>query len=230
VLKGRVTALGSVVVLMVLTAGAAGLSLATSTRASAALTLRQAVEATLASRSFTIDVTDNAYGIRSTEVFVYEAPNRCEYISYSNLPQVGREEPYRVLQTVTIGRSEYWRNDASDLWSRGQLVEPTFCANWQDAWLTPLLEGTESSESRDSFRSYTAPYVIQQASGPKWKYSKVATTVLRDGKVVSEDIVTSFVSPVDRLHDTVVAQEQVTLGAFGTSPPVVAPPASEVTG
>jgi hypothetical protein len=225
-----VTSLASVIVLVAMTTGAAGLSLATSIRVSAPVTLRGAVEATLASRSFTIDVTDSASGIRSTVIFVYEAPDRCEYMSYANLPQVGREEPYRVLQTVTIGRSEYWRNDASDLWSRGQLVEPTFCANWPDIWLTPLLEGTEVSGSRDSDRSYNAPNVVRQALGPVGKYAKVATTVVRDGKVVSEDIVTAVVNPTGRLHDTVVAQEQVTIGAFGVSPPVVAPPASDVTG
>lgn len=228
-LKGRVTALASVVLLAALTAGAAGLSLATSTPASAARTLRGAVEATLASRSFTIEVTDIASGIRSTEIFVYQAPDKCEYVSYAN-PQVGREEPYRVLQIVTIGRSEYWRNDASDLWSRGQLVEPTFCANWPEIWLTPLLEGTRVSGSTDNYRSYNEPYVVQQALGPAGKYAKVATTVICDGKVVSEDIVTAVVNPTGRLHDTVVAQEQVTIGAFGVSPPVVAPPASDVTG
>jgi hypothetical protein len=151
-------------------------------------------------------------------------------MSYANLPQVGREEPYRVLQTVTIGSSEYWRNDASDLWSRGQLVEPTFCANWPDIWLAPLLEGTKVSGSRDSYRSYTSSYVVQQALGSDGKYAKVATTVVRDGKVVSEDIVTVVVNPTGRVHDTVVAQEQVTIGAFGVSPPVVAPPASDVMG
>lgn len=159
---------------------------------------------------------------------MYEAPDRCEYISYANLPQVGQEEPYRVLQTVTIGRSEYWKNDASDLWSRGRLVLPTFCANWQDTWLTPLLAGAEVSGS-NTYRSYTAPS-LQQGLGPKGVYAKVATTVVRDGKVVSEDIVTSFVNPIDRLHDTVIAQEQLTIGAFGTSPPIAAPPESEVTG
>lgn len=224
------TSLASVVFLVVLTTGAAGLSSATSIRASAAVTLRGAVEATLSSWSFTIDVTDSASGIRSTDIFVYEAPNRCEYVSYANLPQVGREEPYRVLQTVTIGRSEYWRNDASDLWSSGQLVDPAFCANWPDIWLTPLLESAEVSGSRDSYRSYTAPYVVKQASGQEGKYAKVATTVLRDGKVVSEDIVTTVVNPTSQIHDTVVSQELVTIGAFGVSPPIVAPPLSDVTG
>jgi hypothetical protein len=225
-----VTALASVVVLVVLTTGAAGLSLATSGSASAAVTLRGAVEATLASRSFTIDVTDIASSVRSTEIFVYEAPDRCEYVSYANLPQVGREEPYRVLQTVTIGRSEYWRNDASDLWSRGQLVEQTFCAKWPDIWLAPLLESTEVSGARAGYRSYTERYVVKQASGPRGKYVKVETTVLRDGKVVSEDIVTAVANPTGPLHDTVVLQQQVTISAFGVSPPVVAPSPGDVAG
>jgi hypothetical protein len=232
VLKGRVTALTSVVVLVALSVGAAALSLTTGgpTRATAAGTLREAVDATLASRSFTINITDLEFGIRGTEIFVYEAPDRCEYTFYSNPTQVGREEPYRVLQTVAIARSEYWRNDASRLWNSAELAERSFCANWQAIWLTPLLEGSRVSRSSHTYRSYAPPYVVQRSFGPTGEYSEVATAVLRHGKVVFEDIVTSLVNSRDRMHDTVVAQEQVTIGAFGTSVPVVAPPASQVSG
>jgi hypothetical protein len=192
--------------------------------------LRRAVDATLATRSFTIEITDSASGIRSTESFVYEASERCEYTFYANLAQAGREEPYRVLQIVTIGRLQYWRNDASDLWSASRLVDATFCANWQDVWITPLEESTDVTRtSLDTYRSYAPELIVQRTFGATGKYAEVVTTVLRDGKVISVGIATSFVDHLDPVRRTAISQQQITIGAFGMSPPVIAPPARDVS-
>jgi hypothetical protein len=86
VLKGRLTSFASVVLLVELTAGAAGLSLATSAPSyTPPATLQQAVDATLASSSFTIHVTSTAHGHRSTETFVYAAPDRSYEMYDTNL-------------------------------------------------------------------------------------------------------------------------------------------------
>lgn len=85
VLKGRFIALASVVILVALTSGAAGLSLATSSQTeSAAASLRQTVEATFASRSFTMLATETVHypGAASSENgsyrALYQAPDRYE--------------------------------------------------------------------------------------------------------------------------------------------------------
>jgi hypothetical protein len=67
-------------------------------------------------------------------------------------------------------------------------------------------------------------------SGPLSTKTQVATTVGESGRAVSEHIVNTLTSPKDPHLTAVMSQVFVTYSAFGTSPPVTAPPASDISG
>ena len=177
-------------------------------------------------------VTMTSPGYRSTETFVYDAPERYEEIFYENDTPL-RRGPY-TGQEILIGTTGYGRANSSEKWSIGPPQnQPSDSASWQASiWFPDIVDGTSVKRSGNVYYSFTAPYVVDRAFGPSTTtYRKVATTVIQDGRVVSEDILTTVVDPKHAdAQVAVVAQVVVTYSAFGTSPQVTAPPASDIAG
>jgi hypothetical protein len=239
VLQGRLTALASVVMLVALTGGAAGWSVATSAsipdwaalptnNPAAIASLHQATYATLNSRSFTM--TGSTYGppsgwigfssqqppplVRNTFRIVYQAPNRYDLINSTPKQEVR-----------SIGTTAYTRTGSSSMWTASGAVG-LLTTLTSTTWLPELLDGTVQQWG-DTYR-ITYRTNPQDSGENVLPEMYVFTATVQDGKVVSEEGIRTIYLP--GLPNGLADRVDITYSAFGTSPPVTAPRASEVSG
>ena len=226
-------ALASVLSLVALSGAAAGLSLATSPPVpdygllpandpAASASLRQAVEATVASPNFTVEVrqVDDEQGpfpFSDTENFevVYQSPNRVElHFEEQTFIDFG-SQVYEEVQPgpggATNRRWEEWSADEPSTGLDAAQVVAT---------LSLLSSGQSVQRSTDTYHSES--FGAFQASLHSRSGSNVTTVtaIVRGGHVVSESF--SYVTTAAVIHDI------LSFSGFGTSPPVLAPPSAEV--
>jgi hypothetical protein len=241
VLKGGgVASWASVLTVMALAGGAAGWSAATSpsipnwaaipiNNPSAISSLHQAVDATINARSFTM--TGSFYGPGSgfgvfgfssdqpptlnhnTFRLVFQAPDRFDLIE-SNPKQ----------EVISIGTTVYTRAIGSSIWTTpGTGSLGTLDAN---EGLLLLLYG--SVQQWHNIYHVTYGSIPRVATNQHALYERYAyTATVQDGKVVSLDGMTTAFA--QGFPSVLSEQTDVTYSAFGTSPPVTAPPASDIS-
>ena len=236
-----VTAWASVVMVMVLGIGAAGLSVVTSptTPGAAALprndtaavaSLRQAAEVTMKVRDFTVAFTQNLRGprTRGTETgkyrWIYQAPDRLEVTNIT-------PGPPGQFMTITVGSTYYVKSPtlpgevSTETWSEVPVKSRSQTAAVQATLgLSALLHPDSVERSGNTYRSETARTVDVPATpfsnGGPTPESAVITTVVAHGMVVYEDLV--FNSLTERV------QMLFRYSAFDASPPVELPPVREI--
>jgi hypothetical protein len=185
VLKGRLTARASVIVLVALTDGADGWSVATSS-ASSVETLHQAVEATIAAKSFTRQgyvVNDEGSAeaqcgvVSNSQMFrvVYQAPDRYE--------QIAPGETF-----VAVGQTGFLQVPSAPWVAVGLDGETE--SQRAATWLAPLLARSTVEQAGNVYRSNILPVALNHGNGFSAfnTFAGVITTVVKDGKVQSEDI------------------------------------------
>jgi hypothetical protein len=243
VLKGGVTAWASVIAAVVLGGGAAGLSLATSpithdyvsaSTRSPAEVLEEAVAATLNTPSFIEAVTTSPQtsGAKFTTVFVYDGPDLCkEQLTTYGGPGYFSSE----TSSIIVGKTTYTLGPGNT-WSKAPTGAEQPCKA-ATVWLTALSRATRVRASGDKYVSVTP--VSYSSSAVHISVSTVTTSIIKDGRVVSEEMVTTArnTAPTPTSGGPtggttvfeVGGQVSVTYSAFGNSPPITAPPASDIS-
>jgi hypothetical protein len=237
-----------VIGLVALTCGAAGLSLATSGSLTtdndpvATAALRQAVEGALNAPNFamavlqTVTTTDPILSSRAStttdsQYIVYQRPNRC-------LVEVKDASDAGGMDTIIMGRVEYVKPADSSTWARSPVLQeaasavPELTASGRATqYLKFLLQTTTVQMSTNGFSVDIEPDAVidnHESNAKKWAAS--AAVVVRGGVVTQEDVTITGSDHVMGKTLTYTEHDEVTYSAFGTSPPVTAPPASDVSG
>jgi hypothetical protein len=200
--------------LVALSGGAAGLSIATSPNdAAATANLDQAVETMLGSHSFTVvmkqlsTIAGSQENFAITERVVFQAPNRSATI----LPGTELVE--------TTGSSAY---ETSVVFDGGKAID-TSCLqspNETDAtpatlWLYLLLNADSVERSSNVYRTETLEPLMLY--GMRLVRRASVTTVVVDGRIVSEDVSFTGVRGIGP------SQTVLDYSGFDTSAPVMAP-------
>ncbi len=170
--------------------------------------LRSAVEATKNSSSFTV-WTNEQYRV------VYKGPDRCEIVE---------GQGYRIID---IGDYEYTQPPGSHTWQKPtlQLPSETQCV-LGTIFLTPLLYSNQVQRSGDTYQVRGTPTIVNSVQISGWWR---VTLVVHADKVVQEVVISTPTST----HPGVVVDlgsAVITYSAFGTSPPVTAPPTNDISG
>ncbi len=172
-------------------------------------------------------ITTTAPGSDGTETFEYDAPNRYQDVFYMSDSPLGTGP--LTGQDIVIGRTAYGRSNSSNKWTMRQPADPTSGASWRaDVWLNPLLSVVRVQRSGNVYQVEVKPEILSSAT----TMTQSITVVVRANRVVSENIESTF--RYTRANKTTRSRQggtvHVTYSAFGTSPPVTVPPASEVSG
>ena len=230
--RPRLTALASVVTLVALAGGCTGSSAAKSPASptpgtDVAAILHQAVEATLGSPGFTqqgyvgegSDCSVAGDGV--TRRGFYQAPDRYEEVDEN------------AGTYIAVSNTTFVRDEGATTWLAEELAGETV-RNDVATWLLPLLGRASVERVGSVYRADIFPVVLNKsfdysANNAYYTFKGTIKTVIRDGKVQSVDIAgtltnhggvgLSVPSPVCGM---------LTYSAYGTSPSVSAPPASEV--
>jgi hypothetical protein len=227
--KGAWTAWTSVLMVAVLGIGAAAWSVATSpgplivqSGPPAAAALHQAVKATVDSQSF----VEQGYAEEGNFCapgsdhllfrMVYQAPDRNEEVITGQLTE------------IAIGTTLYVKDDGSAKWTEEPLEGQT-AGGVPMTWLLPLLGRAAVTRVGNVYRSGFHAVVVGRVANGYTSFDGTIKTVTRAGTVVAEDIAGS-VTDHNELGPGVPSPAcgDVTYGAFGTAPPVTAPPAGDV--
>lgn len=173
--------------------------------------------------------TGSSPKIYASTYFVYATPNRCEDIDY--FASGGAAAKPTTEESMSIGTTAYWRDGNSQKWVKtkrdpGFSAEPSYQAA---SWFTPPLNGTRVQGFGNVFYSFAPPSMLYPRLGGPVTYRSSATTILDDGRVASEELVRILSGRSGDAGVERTTREIVTYSAFGTSPPIVAPPSSDVS-
>ena len=128
-------------------------------------------------------------------------------------------------EVISIGTTTYIRTGSSSMWAASGTVG-LLTTLTSTAWLRQLLDGTVQQWGD----TYHVTYRSSRQESDEHVLSEmyVITATVQDAKVVSEDGVMTVFLP--GLPNGLSERVDINYSAFGTSPPVTAPPASEGPG
>ena len=242
--QGTRTAWASLVLLVALTVGAASLSIATASSFSLAslspsAALRYAVSATL-DTSFTVSWSSGAepvltpFGIPSPPehtISFYHPPDRCSTNSVFDDPGYVEQD-----QVVDIGAIEYSRalsalhpNDYdAESWEK-EAIFPTWDAcNQPTTWLTPLLSAVRVQRNGDVYQGEETSMLVASGLSNETSTPTFRVVIVGDHVVSETWYLTVHVKQKGKATDGTTPPVVISYGAFGSAPPVSAPPANEV--
>ncbi len=158
--KGRLTALASVVMLVALTGGAAGLSVASGP-----------LSAQYVAAGSECAVPSNILTLRGA----YQAPDRYEEV----------DEDYATF--VVVGPAVYARADGANTWTVEKL-EADPAGEIPKAWLLPLVGHPSVTRVGSVYRSAMYSIVVTHGANGYMYFNGTVKMVTRAGNVVSEDV------------------------------------------